>query len=315
MMIRRYAVPKKIRSLIDFMDAFPDEASCEQHLFTIKYPKGYVCPKCGYRGYSKISKRREYQCNRCRYQESLTKDTAMHNTKIPLLKWFLAIYLMTHDKRGMSALRLSLEIGVAYDTAYRILQRLRGAMADDSITIVLSTNVEVDDAYIGAKGTTRGRGTEKAPFIAAVECSKGGLVSLRAVGSVSGAEYKEFARWHISKTAHIRSDGFPSVRAGLSAWSGHEPKNFDTSDMDASLPVVHNIISNFKAMIIGTYHGVRKTYLQSYMDEYSYRYNNRKNLDIFNALLKDVYLSPRRSKASLAVLFSVQVAETEKKVA
>jgi len=88
---------------------------------------------------------------------------------------------------------------------------------------------------------------------------------------------------------------------------------FDADGKDASLPVVHNFISNFKAMVTGTHHGVRKKYLQSYMGVYTYRYNNRRNSDVFNTLLEDVNLSPKRNKTCLVSLFSAQDVTSDKK--
>jgi len=303
---------KPIRSLLEFFDAFPDENACEDYLFELRYSKGFVCPLCGYTACCKISGRREFQCSRCRHQESLTARTVMHKTRLPLRKWFLAVYLVTHDKRGISAMRLAWELGVARDTAYRMLCSIRSAMADVAIPLNLSGTVELDDAYIGSKGGLRGRGTDRAPFVAAVEKSKGGLLCMRATECLRGDDYKEFARWHVCKTARILTDGLNAIRAGLSSWSGLDSAVYDKHDKERCLPTVHHAISNFKAMINGTYHGVRKVFLQSYMDEYTYRYNNRRNVYIFHTLLTDLYLSPSRSKCEIIELFAVQTTQKKK---
>jgi len=298
----------KVRTITEFFDAFPDEEACEQYLISLKHPDGYRCPRCGNTRYGRVKGRRQIQCSTCSLQESLTAGTMMEKTKVPLRKWFLAAFLLMADKRGVSAVRIEAELSVSYNTAYYLLQRIRAAMATDAACRVLSGDVEIDDAYIGSKGTTRGRGTEKAPFIVAVETgSKSGCAALRLAGSVSGDQYRRFAYDHLSLSAHITSDGLASVAAGLSRYKGHEPvPSIDAGDRLA-MPVVHHLISNFKAMVIGTYHGVTKRYLQSYMDEFSYRYTNRNRAAKFHLLMRDLCgLKQYRDRTRVVDMFPVQ---------
>jgi hypothetical protein len=210
------------------------------------------------------------------------------NSHMPLRKWFLAIYLATHDKRGISALALSRELSVTYRTAWYMLQRIRMAMAGEGGKEVLDVEVEIDDAYIGASGGKRGRGTSKAPFIVAVERTRGGGAVMRAADGIDGNVYERFARDHVGHSAHIRADGAPVIRAGLSRWGGLDCMLFDAHDPEASLPVVHHVISNFNALIQGTFHGVGRKYLQDYMYEFSYRYCRRRETGIFRMLLEDM---------------------------
>jgi len=304
-----------ITRLEAFFKAFPDGESCVRYMAGILYPNGFICPRCGNKVYGVIKGRRAIQCTACRRQESVTAGTVMHGSHIPLFGWLLAIFLVTHDKRGYSAVSLAHELKISRRSAYFMLERIRSVAALKAIGEVLGGWVEIDDAYIGSKGTTRGRGTEKAEFIVAVEKSKGGGVCIRATESLKGGDYKEFARCHISATSKITSDGLPALRAGLSSYAGHMPSTFDSTDDTYALPTVHHIISNFKAHIAGTYHGVRKSHLQSYMDEFCYRYNNRRNVDIFHTLLTDVCLSPKRVRSKLIELFAFQDIEALKKVA
>jgi len=236
----------------------------------------------------------------------------MESTKLPLQKWFLAIFLLTHDKRGYSALALSHELDVQWRTADYLLQRIRATMAQRVIPNVLGGTIEIDDAYIGSKSTTQGRGTEKTPFIVAVEKSKGGEAALRVTTSIKGDDYKRFARDHVSRSTIIKSDGSTSIKAGLASYAGLDATKFDSSDDERSLPTVHHLISNFKSMIKGTYHGVHKKFLQSYMDEYTYRYNNRRNIDVFHTLLSDICFVGKYSKVLLLEFFKPQVLEQSK---
>lgn len=153
-----------ITRLTRFFKTFPNERACEDYLFKLLYPNGFICPKCGGLSFGRIKDRRELQCHSCKHQTSLTTGTMMESTKLPLKKWFLAIFLVTHDKRGYSAMALAHELNVQWRSADYLLQRIRVAMAQKTIPNILGGTIELDDAYIGSKGTTRGRGTEKSPL-------------------------------------------------------------------------------------------------------------------------------------------------------
>jgi transposase-like protein len=280
-----------IASLIEFFEGFPDEDACEGYLLKARHPSGWYCPRCGGVRHGRIRGRREFQCRDCGHQTSLTVGTMFQNSHLPLRKWFLAIYLATHDKRGISALALSKELSVTYRTAWYMLQRIRRAMAAEGGTDVLDVEVELDDAYIGASGGRRGRGTSKTPFIVAVERLQGGRAAMRVAEGINGNVYERFARDHVGYSAHIRADAASVIRAGLARWGGLECAPFDAHDPEASLPTVHHVISNFKAFIQGTFHGVGRKYLQDYMYEFSYRYGRRREAGIFEMLLKDMCAS------------------------
>ena len=104
-------------SLSDFLGKYGTGTQCREALVKLRWPDGFVCPKCGNEGHCKLSTRNLYQCNGCHHQTSITAGTIFHRTRLPLTKWFLAIYLLTQRKKSISALQLSREIGVNYDTA------------------------------------------------------------------------------------------------------------------------------------------------------------------------------------------------------
>ncbi len=105
---------KKELSLKQFLNRFPTEESCEEYLFQQKWPEGFVCPKCGCRGFYHIKGRRLYQCKHCRHQSSVTANTVMHRTHKPLTAWFQAIYFVASDKRGISACTLAGKLDISY---------------------------------------------------------------------------------------------------------------------------------------------------------------------------------------------------------
>jgi hypothetical protein len=126
---------KKNRMLTvgEFRSQFGEESQCAEQLTRQRWPEGFRCPRCagGTRGY--IASRRVHECNRCAYQCSVTAGTIFHKTRTPLTSWFWAIYRMSHDKKGISAVQLAKEIGVSYVTAWTIQHKIRKAMEEPDI--------------------------------------------------------------------------------------------------------------------------------------------------------------------------------------
>lgn len=117
-------------TLLGWVARFGTEEACEAELLGRMWPEGFRCPACGHERCAPVTGRpRKWQCTRCSRQFSVTAGTAMRGSKLPLVKWFLAVYLMTHSKRGVSAMELARQLGVSERTAGYVLLRLRGAMA------------------------------------------------------------------------------------------------------------------------------------------------------------------------------------------
>ena len=140
--------PKTLRQ---FQSDFATEEACQQYLAACRWPDGFTCPRCGHeRAYELVNQRR-HQCAKCRHQVSLTSGTVLHRTKIPLTHWFWAAYLMTTDKRGVSALLLQRQLGLScYETAWMMLHKLRRAMVN-AAREPLRGEVEVDDTWVGGE--------------------------------------------------------------------------------------------------------------------------------------------------------------------
>ena len=134
--------------ILEFQQRFPTNDACRNHLFRIRWPNGLTCPKCSGKDFYKINTRNIYEC-KCGHQVSLTAGTVMHGSHTPLAKWFWAIYLAAHDKRGVSALRLAKELGVSYPTAWLMLHKIRGAMGERDSRYLLAGIVETDETYVG----------------------------------------------------------------------------------------------------------------------------------------------------------------------
>jgi hypothetical protein len=160
-------------SIPEFLAQYGTEAQCEAALERVRWPDGFRCPRCGGHAHCVLhgSSRKVFQCNACRHQASLIAGTVMQGTKLPLVTWFLAIYLLSQAKTGLSALALKRQLGVSYRTAWALQHKLMQAMTEREECYVLSGTVQLDDAYLGGErtGGKAGRGSEnKVPFVAAV---------------------------------------------------------------------------------------------------------------------------------------------------
>ena len=139
----------------EFRTRFSTEESCRAELFRLRFPNGFVCPKCGCTEYYPVRGRNAFQCRACRHQTSVTAGTVMHRTHLPLTVWFWAIYLCATDKRGISAVQLSRTLNICYESAWYLLHRIRCAMAQRDENYALSGIVEMDDGYVVAGRTRR----------------------------------------------------------------------------------------------------------------------------------------------------------------
>ena len=273
---------KKMLSFTQFIKRFPNEKSCMEYLYSIKWPQGFECPVCGCRHGYALKNRKQYQCANCRHQTSLTVNTVMHRSHLPLTKWFWAIYLVACDKRGISALALAGKIEVCYETAWSMLRRIRAAMETRDERYVLQGIVEFDDSYFGAgkKGNIPGKGGRargnQAVFVAVSKDEKGNpaCLKMQLTPNVQSASIEAFARSRIAFASTVQTDGFNAYRKPLAERYNHEWEVFNPDG--ELLKWLHHMIGNAKTFINGTYHGTSTKHLQMYLSEFCYRFNRRK---------------------------------------
>lgn len=276
--------PYQDMDLVTFQQRFATEEACRDRLFKLRWPEGFRCPRCDCDSAYLLEKRMLYQCTSCKHQTSLTAGTVMHKTRTPLVKWFWAIYLVSTDKRGLSALALSRKVGIGLKCAWTMLHKIRKAMEARDAAYQLAGLIQVDDAFfnggINNGGDKRGRGTNKVPVIvmAAVKDDAITFAKMEVIDDVDSANIKSVLVEHIAPGQTIRSDGYPAYNIAKKASFSHDkqiiyPKN-GTPRHDV-LKWVNILVSNAKAFILGTYHGVRKKHLQRYLDEFCYRFNRR----------------------------------------
>lgn len=268
---------KKDLSLRKFIERFSAEEACEEFLFQQKWSHGFVCPKCGCQEYYHIKGRKLYQCKHCHHQSSVTSNTVMHRTHKPLTTWFLAIYFVASDKRGISACTLAGKLDVSYETAWYMLARIRKAMDSRESRYMLAGIVELDDSYFGAKiKGKRGRAAGQQSVIVGVSKdskNRPQYLKMTVVPNVQRQIIKQFTESTIEKGTVVQTDGYRSYVQPLRNEYNHEAKDFDPND--EHLKWLHTIIGNAKAFLNGTYHGTSVQHLQAYLSEFCYRFNRR----------------------------------------
>ena len=270
-------------SLIEFQQRFPDEAACAAYLMEARWPTGFVCPACGsVRGWALETKAWTHECAACGKQTSVTAGTVMHGSKLPLTVWFWAAYLMATHSNGISAVQLQSQLGLgSYKTAWMLAAKLRRAMVAPDREL-LEGLIEVDETELPCRAKddplTGGGGRShqgKILIVGAVEVidDKPGRIRLSAIDDFSAASLHPFIEDNIEAGATAKTDG----------WSGypgapgvtHEPHVVGSMAAHVILPWIHRVFSNLKVWALGVYHGLRRAHIQSYLDEFVFRFNRR----------------------------------------
>jgi transposase-like protein len=286
----------RARSLTEFQEAFPDEASCAAFLFERRWPDGFVCPACG-KSRAAVLKSRAYtyECSDCGRQTSITAGTTLHGTKLPLTVWFWAAHLMSTHSNGMSARQLEDQLGLSYRTAWLLTQKLRRSMVDPDRTL-LEGVVEVDQAEIPfrAADTFFDPGNAGKILIAgAVEVidrdtgqakprrkgakyldTRSGRIRLATIANNSAASLEAFVRANVKPRTTLLTDGHASY-PGLTTDYRHDPRVVGKMAAHVILPWIHRLFSLVKRWGLGTYHGLRRKHIDTYLNEFVFRYNRR----------------------------------------
>jgi transposase-like protein len=266
---------------MEFEREFNSEKKCLEYLIKLRYPDGkFTCPVCGSKKAWQV-RERVYKCAECHKQESILSGTIFQDTNKPLMVWFRAIWYITSQKNGTSALGLQRVLGLgSYKTAWTWLHKIRRAMVRTGRDR-LSGRVEVDETYIGGPGIggKRGRGAEnKVLAVAAVEINdnKVGRIRIGLVQDASRESLHGFIKESVGAGSTIITDGWRGYAGLETIGYGHEI--IEQDDDAALLPHVHTIISLMKRWIMGTLQGsCSREHMQYYFDEYTFRFNRRKS--------------------------------------
>src|ERR1700689_3911371 len=285
----------KGRSLSQFQETFPDETSCAAFLLKRRWSKGFVCPGCGEQRSAALKSRAyTYECLDCGRQTSATAGTGMHRSKLPLTMWFWAAHLMATHSNGMSARQLEDQLGVTYKTAWLLTQKLRRSMVDPERD-PLEGVVEVDQAeipFLEGDAFFEPGNAAKILVIGAVEVidrdtnqpkprrkhakyldTRSGRIRLAMIVDNSAASIEAFVRANVKPGTTLLTDGHASY-PGLGDYR-HDPRVVGAMAGHVVLPWSHRAFSLLKRWALGTYHGLRRKHVDTYLNEFVFRYNRR----------------------------------------
>jgi transposase-like protein len=291
------------RTVQEFESRFSTEESCRAYLVSLRWPDGFRCPHC--KGTKAVLVRGTlFQCCGCRCQTSVTAGTIFQDTRKPLVMWFRAMWYVTSQKNGASALGLQRVLGIAsYETAWTWLHKLRRAMIRPDRDR-LSGWVEVDETLVGGleEGAT-GRQTARKAWVAIAAQADGpgiGRIRMRMIEDCSAANLHPFVEDCIESGSLIHTDGWQGYVGLEKKGYQREITKLGNRRVEASklMPRVHRVASLLKRWLLGTHQGaVARYYLPYYLDEFTFRFNRRKSKSrgklFFRLMQQAVNTSPK----------------------
>lgn len=278
------------RNMTEFEERFSTEAACVAFARKVKWPKGFRCRRCPSEVSWLVANGRREECRVCGRQESVTSGTLFHQTKKPLKLWFRAITLWVTSKRGLSAMEMSRQLGIHYETAWTWCHKLRASVGASFGKDKLSGVVEMDETYLGGTDDRAHKGRslagKKALVVGAVEVqpSKGtrkirlGRARLEVAAAATSKNLEDFAVRNIEQHAAARTDGLAAYNGLVDAGIGHQQIVIGKDSKKASkiFPAIHRVFSLFKRTFLGTFHGsVSHKHLAAYLNEFEFRFNRR----------------------------------------
>jgi transposase len=292
-------------SVTEFLADFPDDAACLEYLWRTRHAadgEHAHCPKCGdvkvFKRYATKQQRQSWTCTACGHHLHPTAGTIFHRSSTSLRLWFHAMYLMTSTRCGISAKQLERELGVHYKTAWRMFNKIRNhLMAEPDPAPSLRGEVEVDETSWGGKPRRKLTYGEAARFREAKPTvlgmvERGGRVRLRVIPGRRGEPLSDAVRANVNPEAILYTDDWWSYRPLAREYAGHRVINHSAGSYvegDIYTNTIEGFFGNLKTGMRGTYKFVSRKYLQSYLDEYAWRHNNRLTgqRSMFHALVRE----------------------------
>jgi hypothetical protein len=270
-------------------DKFSTEAECMSYLASLKWSKGYTCPKCGHGEYKKGRTQYYRRCKSCFFDESCTSGTLFHKIKFSLVSAFEIIYWLTETKKGMSTVEIAYHFGINQSTAWKFKKKIQLAISASSSS-KMSGLIEVDEFVVGGKekkaqGRSLGKKQIALVGIETMPTSKGKKGIRRAfcqsIEGYSSKDFKPFFEKRIETKAKVRTD----------KWRGYSPLKQEQkirmvySKTGKNFKELHYFIMNLKGWLRGIHHRVSPFHFQGYLDEFCFRFNERFNKNAWEYLV------------------------------
>jgi transposase-like protein len=288
-------------TLCQVLREFGNDDACREYLEALRWPDKVTCPRCDSAKISRVYDRKVFDCDSCRYQFSVLAGTVLQDTKLPLPTWFATTYLMCESRKGISANQVSRMIGGSYKTSWYLCHRIRAAMREVSPELLTGT-VEVDETYVGGKQHGKGsygRSLKNKEVVIGIK-QRGGELRFFHADDVKSGTLAKYIRENVSKDVDvIMTDDFgvyPKAMIG----AGIHGKKHKTINHTAGTYVEGDITTNgiesafslLKRGIVGSWHKISAKHLSAYLDEMTFRFNNRENPYLFRDTMKKLVEAP-----------------------
>ena len=284
--------------LLNFISQYPDEDSCKLKLKAIRENEGIVCRHCGGTVHYWKQDKWQYECKACKFRTTLRSGTVMHCSKLPFHYWFIAIHLLTSTKKSLSALELQRQLGHKfYEPIWTMLHKLRLVMGERDKQYKLSGQIELDEGFFSTsilsenkgKPLKRGRGSQKKTKVLVMTESKEvegkktkkgkprkvGFIKMQVIPDLKADTINELVSSYVSNQAVLITDDSTSYVDLAGIVMQHQAQVIPKEDIGRILPWVHITISNAKRMLLDIHHSINPVYLQSYLNEFCYKFNRR----------------------------------------
>jgi len=295
-------------SIIDFIEQFPDEASCKRKFKEYRDEVGVVCAKCGGTSHYWKKDKEQYECKTCKTRTTLKSGTVMHKSKLPFRYWFIAMHLLTSTKKSFSAKEIQRQLGhKRYHPIWHMVHKLRKSMGQRDSEYVLAGRIELDEGYFSTEVPTkekdkplkRGRGSQKKSKVLVMAESemvespqKGkkprrvGYLKMKVITDLKSDTINKFVKTLAADATEVDTDDSTSYVDLKEYIPRHNSQVIPKDKVGEILPWVHIAISNAKRQLINTFHDIKPEFLQNYLDEFCYKFNRRYHGEaLFNRLL------------------------------